>query len=137
MVKKMPMPAPKAMPLNPTLAADESLKMLVNAWANYKNTVEVETTKRASIQAWRDTRLAELDNQRKILENYLSNTFKERSEMISGFFSALDKGIESGDSSLINSSIGAILSVAKESPLAQAKEILMAMNDPKVGFIEI
>ena len=137
MGKKVSIPGSGAVPVNPVAAAGDSLKMLVDAWSSYKQTVEVETTKRAAIQAWRDTKLAQLENQRRVLEDYLAHAFKERSVMISGFFNALDHGIKSGDSQLINSSLGAILAIAKESPLAQAKEIVLAMNDPNVGFIEI
>ena len=137
MIKKGVIPSPNSLPINPIAVADESLKMLVNAWANYKNTVEVETTKRTAISAWRDTKVAQIDSQRQVLESYLAHAFKERASMIHGFFDVLDKGIENGDSNLVNSSIAAILSVAKESPLSQAKEIMAAMYDPNVDCIEI
>ena len=57
--------------------------------------------------------------------------------MIQGFFDTLDKGIEKGDDQLINHSMTAILNIANQSPLAQAKEILLAMHDPNVQSIEI
>jgi len=134
-LKKVPLGTfiPKPSPM----AADESLKMLVGAWSNYKHTVEVETTKRSAISAWRDTRIAELDTQRDILQQYLAGMFQERSTMISGFFVALDKGIEQGNSELINQAMASIVAIAKESPLAQAKEVLLAMYDPNVKHIEI
>jgi hypothetical protein len=72
-----------------------------------------------------------------VLEQYLSGMFKERATTISGFFEALDKGIASGNSELISSSIGAIVSITKESPLAGAREIIGAMYNPEVKTIEI
>lgn len=124
-------------PITPINAAGDSLKTLVDAWSNYQNTAQIEKTRRAGITAWRDTKVLELNNQKEILELYLKETFKERAKNIEGFFAALDKGIESGNDELIEKSIGAILEVSKQSPLAQAKELLVAMRDPDVKSIEI
>ena len=127
----------KALPLPQVNAANDSFKMLVDAYSNYKHTVQVEKTKRTAIEAWRETKVHELNNQREILEIYLKETFKERAKNIEGFFATLDKGIESGNDNLIEQSIGAILSIAKQSPLAEAKELMVAMRDPNVRTIEI
>lgn len=125
------------LPTTPINAAGDSLKTLVDAWSNYKNTAQIEKTRRAGITAWRDTKVLELNNQKEVLELYLKETFKERAKNIEGFFAALDKGIETGNDKLIEKSIGAILEVSKQSPLTQAKELLIAMRDPDVKSIEI
>lgn len=127
----------KSLPLSPVNAAGDSFKMLVDAYSSYKNTVQIEKTKRVAIEAWRETKVHELNNQREILELYLKETFKERAKNIEGFFATLDKGIESGNDNLIEQSIGAILSIAKQSPLAEARELMIAMRDPNVRSIEI
>lgn len=125
------------LPVNPADTAGESFKMLVSAWSEYKKISEVEETKRTEINAYKETQLARIEGQRKVLEQYLSGMFKERATTISGFFEALDKGIASRNSELISSSIGAIVSITKESPLAGAREIIGAMYNPEVKTIEI
>lgn len=127
----------KKLPLAPINAANESLNVLVKAYSDYKITAQLEKTKRTAIIAWRDTKTTELNNQRGVLEEYLKLTFKERSTNIEKFFDVLDKGIESGDDSLIEKSIAGILSIAKDSPLAGARELMIAMRDPSVKSIEI
>jgi hypothetical protein len=124
-------------PLGPINAAEDSFKILVDAWSNYQIVSQVEKTRRAGIVAWRETKVLELNNQKEVLEYYLKETFKERAKNIEGFFAALDKGLESGNDKLIEQSIGAILEVSKQSPLAAAKELLVAMRDPNVKAIEI
>ena len=118
-------------------AAAQSLETMVAAYTDYKKTVAIETTKRVAISAWRDTRLAEINSQKEILEKYLSARFTERSHTIQGFFHALDKGLETGNNQLISHSMTAILNIASQSPLAEAKEIMLAMHDPNVKSIEI
>lgn len=121
----------------PLATSGSAISEVIHAWSDYKKTVEVEATKRTSIDAWRDTRLADIQAKKDLLELYLKETFKERAGMIQGFFDTLDKGIEKGDDQLINHSMTAILNIANQSPLAQAKDIMLAMHDPNVQSIEI
>lgn len=127
----------KSLPIGHLNSANNSLSMLVDAYSNYKNTAQIEKTKRTAITAWRDTKTTELNNQRKVLEEYLKLTFKERSTNIEKFFDVLDKGIESGNDNLIEKSIEGILAIAKDSPLTGAQELMNAMRDPNVRSIEI
>ena len=120
-----------------TESATAALNILVGVWKEYKVTCEVEKTKRDTVYAWRDTRLQELNNNKKILEQYLEGVFKERATTIHGFFDKLDRGIENGDHQLIDQMVTGILSIARESPLAGAKELISAMYDPDTKVIEI
>ena len=121
----------------PTQAAQSSFDMLVSSWSEYKKAAEIEGTKRAAISAFKDVKLEQIDAQRTILEQYLANTFQERAATIHGFFEVLDKGIESGDSTLISNAIGAIIDISKQSPLAGARELIGAFYDPEVKTLEI
>ncbi len=125
------------LPVNHINAAGDSLKMLAGAYLKYKETSEIEKTKRAAISAWRDTKVLELNNQKEILELYLKESFKERALNIEGFFETLDKGIASGNDDLIKQSIGAILSIANESPISNAANLMAAMRNPDIKEIEI
>lgn len=136
-MKKQVVSLVKNLPVNPTETAGASFNMLVSAWADYKKIAETERTKRAAISAFKETKLAQIESQRSILEQYLSGVFKERASTINGFFERLDRGIENGDSELIGLAIGAIVDITKESPLAGAREIIGAMYDPDIKTIEI
>lgn len=121
----------------PIQAAQSSFELLVSSWAEYKKVAEVEGTKRAAISAFKDVKLEQIGAQRAVLEQYLAKTFEERATTIHNFFEVLDKGIETGDSSLISSAIGAIVDITKQSPLAGARELIGAFYDPEIKTIEI
>ena len=118
-------------------AAETSVKMLAKAYLDYKQIVQEQETKRADIAAWRQVQLARIEKDRHILELYLTQTFKERATNIEGFFQRLDVAIEQGNDQLIAHTIGAILSIARESPLAQARELIEAMGSDDVKVIDI
>lgn len=118
-------------------AAHESFMLLAKAYLNYKNVAQNEETKRKAIGAWRDQQLAQIERERHILELYLVEIFRERSQTIGAFFEKLDVAIKGGDDKLIEQSIGAILTIVKESPLAQAKELMQAMHDNDIRVIDI
>lgn len=118
-------------------AAMLALQSLYNSYFAYKETTQVETTKREAIAAWRDVKINEISSQRELLEQFMKETFKERALIIDGFFEKLDEAIESGNESLLEKSILGIISVAKHSPLMQAKELIEAMRSPDVRVIDI
>ena len=93
-------------------------------------------TNREAIRADRDIALAKIKSQKEILELYLKETFKERRDMLNQMFKALDKGLETGDMNVISNSLGAIIMVAKESPLAQARQMLVDVKDPNVKSLD-
>lgn len=131
---------PKFMLPKPTdinIPAEKSFTILIDAWRDYKKTCEVEETKRSYISAQRDISLAKIQSQRAILEKYLENTFAERRFTITEMFDRLDKGIESGNDTLIAMSMNAIVSTVKSSPLAGVQNIISQIDDPTVDAIEI
>lgn len=67
----------------------------------------------------------------------MKETFKERAIVIEGFFDKLDKAIETGNDDLLEKSIDGILSIARQSPLLEAKAIMDAMRNPDVKIIDI
>ena len=121
----------------PPTAALDSFRMLVDAHNDYQKTVQIETTKREAIAAWRDVRIRDLENRRAILESYLTNSFAERRDLIQGFFERLDRGIDEGNDHLISEALGGIVAIAKQSPLADVEKLIGDMNDDNVKYIEI
>ena len=127
----------KKLPVGGLNAAQQSMETLYSAYFNYKNAALVEGTKREAIAAWRDVKLSELTNQRELLEQFMKEIFKERAIVIEGFFDKLDEAIESGNDNLLEKSIMGILTIAKHSPLLQAKDLMDAMRNPDVKIIDL
>jgi len=111
--------------------------MLINVYKeNYKVT-EIETTKREEIQASKEIELEKIKSKRIILEQYFEGIFSERKLMINKMFDALDKGIETNNLELIQQSLGSIVAIAKESPLAGIQSLLSDYRNPNVQQITI
>jgi len=120
----------------PTNAALESFNLLVQAHHDYKQTVEVERTKRAASAAWRDVNITRLEAQREFLQTYLKQTFAERRHSIDEMFKRLDAGIADGNLDVVNMAMNSIVSIVQSSPLKEAEKVIQAMNDPNVQHIE-
>lgn len=119
----------------PSIAVD-AFETLQAAYIDYKKTVAVEKTKRHAISAWKDVELSKIQSQKEILELYLKESFKERATQIEGLFIAIDKGIEAGNMDVVGTAMSSIVAIAKESPLAQAKEAVSALHDPTIQSID-
>ena len=121
----------------PTTAAVDAFDNLVNAWKDCKNTAEVEKTKRENIKSWRDTNIKAIEENSAILKLYLENSFQERAAAIHGMFDRLDQALADGNTEAVGLMMNAIVSIVKESPLAQARQVIADMNNPNVTMIEI
>ncbi len=126
-------------PERPQIPLDvaESFNTLVSAWKECTIIAEQEKTKRVAIRANRDVNVKAIEEQSAILKQYLEHVFVERAGVIQGMFKTLDSGLASGNTELISQSIGAIVSITKQSPLVGAKELIAGYHDPNVKSIEI
>jgi len=127
----------KSKKILPAIQVTDGFKMIIEAWQENDKTIQVETTKRVQITADTEVKLEQIRSQRAILEKYLSESFAERKFMIQGLFDRLDKGIEIGDITVIQSTLGGIVEIAKQSPLDGIKHILSDFHNPDVKSIEI
>lgn len=114
----------------------QAFKMLADAHHEYRMTVQVETTKREVINAWRDVHVGKIEQQTDFLKTYLAETFKERRHSIDEMFERLDRGIEAGNMDLVNMAMESITTIVKSSPLKEAEKIIQALNDPNIEKIE-
>ena len=121
---------------NPMQVMD-GFKIVVEAYKENYRVTEIETTKREQIQAYKEVELAKIKSQRKILEQYFEGIFSERKLMIKGIFDALDKGIQTNNLDLIQQSLGSVVAIAKESPLAGVQKLLSDYDNPEVEQIII
>ncbi len=126
----------KAIPI-PTTAAFDAFDNLVNAWKDRKNTAEIEQTKRENIKSWRDTNIKAIEENSAILKLYLERSFQERAVTIQATFDRLDDALAEGNNEAVGLMMNSIVDIVKESPLAQARQVISDMNDPNVNMIEI
>jgi hypothetical protein len=122
---------------NPLDSANTSFTLLVGAWKECSIVAEQEQTKRENIRAYRDINVKAIEENSAILKLYLEKTFAERAYTIQEMFDRLDKGLESGNTEVIALAIGAIVDIAKQSPLTAAKELIANYHNPNVTMIEI
>lgn len=115
--------APVAMGL---LAAQQ----ITDAFVDYGKTVQVEATKRAHIDAWRQTTLAQISTTRRVMELYLERTFDERRDNFKRMFDALDCAQENGDLKGMQLMLSGILDLAKSSPFKDLADFQQQLNNP-------
>ncbi len=130
-------PLPGTTPPNPVTPAILAFNNLVNAWKECSIVTEQEKTKRENIRAYREVSVRAIEENSAVLKLYLKNTFAERAFVIQEMFDRLDEGLSSGNTEVISLTIAAIVDVAKQSPLAAARELIANYHDPNVAMIEI
>lgn len=67
----------------------------------------------------------------------MTETFKERSTVIKGFFDALDSGLESGNDNVIKMAMSGIVSVIQKSPLQDINDFMKKLESDSDEIIEI
>ena len=132
---KMPVKLPVGKPtINPAVS---SVKMMFDAYMDYKKSQESEKTKRESISAQRDVAVERIRAQKEFAQKYLELAFHERRDTIKNFFERLDKGIETGNDMLISTSMQAIVDTVKSSPIQGILELKQQIADSSIEYIDI
>ena len=126
----------KAIP-TPKSAAFDAFNNLVDACKDCITTAEIEKTKRENIKSWRDTNIKAIEENAAILKLYLERSFQERAVTIKGTFERLDQALADGNTEAVGFMMNAIVAIVKDSPLAQARQVIADMNNPNVSMIEI
>lgn len=121
---------------NPLIVVD-GLKIVIDAYNNYKTTVEVENTKRKYIEADKEKFIAKINAQKEVIKDYFERAFTERKENFKQLFDLLDKGLESNNDTLIEQALSSIITIAKNSPLKGIKQLVSDFENDKVDEIEI
>ncbi len=110
---------------------------LVDAAKEYKMTAEVEKTKRENIKAWRDVNIKAIEESAAILKQYLESSFKERSAVIQATFRSLDNALANNNTEAVGLMMSSIVAIVKDSPLAQARQVIADMGNTNIRMIEI
>ncbi len=117
--------------------AATSFNMLVSAWSDYKKVQAVEITKRARIQADKEVAIKAIEEQSALLRDYFTQVFAERRGIIEQNFALLEQALAQDNLDMANLAMASINHLVQQSPLAQAKELITSINNPKVEHIEI
>lgn len=94
----------------------------------YSRCVELhEHTKQ--VEAMTKVKLANTVAKFKVCQDALEKVFSERDKSLSGFYKALDKGIESGNQDLILQAMTNISGIVTKSPLSEIKDLCAQFDD--------
>jgi hypothetical protein len=108
---------------------------MVQAWHSYRQTCDVEETKRTAIRARAEIEITRLKEQAQLMRECFQTIFAERRENFDRSFNLLEAGLAKGDDRQIEAALSVILTLVKESPIRQAAEVVREIKDRKEGEI--
>lgn len=94
---------------------------------------EVESTKRARLQAYERTEIAKIQAAEAVLKQYFDQVFAERRGLYSEMFERLDEAMEQDKPEVVHSLLRGIVDIAQSSPIADLgdlSQIRAALDDP-------
>ncbi|ASM79131.1 hypothetical protein VITFI_CDS3354 (plasmid) [Vitreoscilla filiformis] len=74
--------------------------------------------------------MARIQAQAETLRELISSSFAERAIKFDKYFALLESGLASGNDQQINAALTLIVDQTKNSPMAQATQLLNKINDP-------
>lgn len=110
-----------------------ALNDIVGAAREYLNLHEVESTKRANIEAAGKAEVARIKAAERVLRDYFERVFAERKSNFDALFGSLDAAIAKGDGQTVTSVLNSIVDIAKQSPIAELgdlSEVRALLRDP-------
>lgn len=116
---------------------DVALQTIVASYADYKQIVSQEKTKREQIRAWRDVELERIAAQRELFMTYLECTFDERRANFAKFFEVLDHAVETEAVDVVSTTLDSITALAKTSPfkdIATVAQVRAVLDAPDGSF---
>jgi hypothetical protein len=108
---------------------------MVQAWHSYRQTREVEETKRIAIRARAEIEITRLKEQAQLMREYFQTIFAERRENFDRSFNLLEAGLAKGDDRQIEAALTMIVTLVKESPIRQAADAMRAIRERQEGEI--
>lgn len=110
-----------------------ALKQMVEAARECIQIHQVESTKRARIEAYEATEVARIRAAETVLKDYFTQVFAERRNLYGELFDRLDRALDEGNGEVLNSVVRGIVDIAKSSPLADMgdlSQVRAALDDP-------
>lgn len=116
-----------------SLEALSALTDMVAAAREYGVLREEHRTRRADTATYAALESQRIQAAESVIKDYFRQSFAERSKMVDGLLERFDAATAAGDTASATSALGALVEVAKTSPLADLKDfshIRAALNDP-------
>lgn len=111
----------------------DALNQIVDAARECIAVHQVESTKRARLQAYETTEVARIKAAESVLKDYFAQVFAERRSNFDELFKRLDDALEANDGETVSLMVRGIVDIAKSSPLADLgdlSKIRAALDDP-------
>lgn len=116
-----------------SLQGFEALNQIVDAARECISVHQVESTKRARLQAYETTEVARIKAAESVLKEYFAQVFTERRSNFEELFNRLDAALKANDGETVNLMVRGIVDIAKSSPFADLgdlSKIRAALDDP-------
>jgi hypothetical protein len=108
-----------------------SVQMITQATVDLHKTVERERTRRAEIEADRQTALTQIEATRFLIHEYMTRTFDERRGTLDRMFLSLQEAQASGNDVLAQQLLGSIVNIVKTSPFRDMASFKKSYEDPE------
>ncbi|MFE6822051.1 hypothetical protein [Streptomyces sp. NPDC057690] len=110
-----------------------ALNQIVEATRECIHIHEVESTKRARLEAYEATEVARIRAAEAVLKDYFAQAFAERRNVFEEMFARLDRALDEGNGDVLQTVVRGIVDIAKSSPLADIgdlSQVRAALDDP-------
>lgn len=110
-----------------------ALNQIVEAARECIHIHQVESTKRARLEAYEATEVARIRAAESVLKDYFTQAFAERRTVFEEMFARLDRALDEGNGEVLHTVVRGIVDIAKTSPLADVgdlSQIRAALDDP-------
>ncbi len=110
-----------------------ALNQIVEAARECIHIHEVESTRRARIEAYEATEVARIRAAEAVLKDYFAQAFAERRNLYDEMFTRLDRALDEGNGDALQTVVRGIVDIAKSSPLADIgdlSQVRAALDDP-------
>jgi ribosomal protein S15P/S13E len=116
-----PQPSRWPYPPSPRFYA-ESLGGVLQALTEYARTLEHEKSNRADIERKRTSALLVIRSQRRMMIEYLSSRFGERSALFEQYFKLIDTALELQNEEIVRLALESILNIYQDNPGGSLEE---------------
>lgn len=116
-----------------SIDAAAALNNMVSATKEYLVLKQEQETKRTEIQTYERLEIARIQAAERVLHDYFAQAFAERRHNFDELFQRFDRAAEAGDVNAMQVSLGTLVKLAEQSPLAALTDLgslRAALDDP-------
>ena len=100
--------------------------------SSFLKTASEQKTERERIAAKRDVAVKLIESEREVILEYFKARFAERKEALQGLFEILHQAVEAKNEHAMDTALGGILGIVKDSPLKDFDSFRQARADNKI-----